>query len=196
MLRLSDRPPEGGHGPGLRLMRTPSGVPFVGIITCAKVIGVSTHYYGGRTMPCQPPECPACTDGVPWRWHGYLSCLNKKTREHVLFELTAQAAETVIQYGDQHGTLRGSVFQATRPGYRTNGRVYVQIKAWDGETIVLPDEPKILRALCVVWNLPFSAIETPDNIKGTPHVDVDVQRVRDLQLAPERRSRNGAKTRA
>ncbi len=124
------------------------------------MVGCPTHFFHGRTLPCQQPDCPACDEGTAWRWHGYVTCLNVKTNEHQLFEMTAQASEEFRAYHERHGTLRGCQFMATRAGGRTNGRVNIRTKPIDLKTMKLPAAPNLIKCLCHLWN-----IDTP-NVKA------------------------------
>jgi len=123
MPNFSNAPPETGHGQALRLIRTPAPGKLIAICTSPKLVGCPTHFWRMRTIPCEAPNCEACDNGVPWRWHGYVSAVNIKSNEHFIFECTAQAAETFTQFTERHGSLLGCTFEATRLGDHANGRV-------------------------------------------------------------------------
>ena len=183
MLSLSDRPPVQTSGPALQITRTPQGRPFTGLILSNNLTGTNTHFYKGRTCPCELPNCAACADGLPWRWHGYVACMDITTGRHCLYELTAAAAEPLVTYHDLTGTLRGVLFESTRIGKRPNGRVTIRCKPSDPLKHHLPPEPNVPLALCQLWNLPFTALE-PDGLqKGAPRIAVNSNIVDDLSRA-------------
>lgn len=136
---------------------------MVAIITCDDLIGCPTHYYKGRTQPCSAPDCEACREQVPWRWHGYVSALNTVTHEHFIFEMTAQATDALVAYREQHGTLRGCVFEARRLHARQNARVILRCTPADLQKISLPKPPKLEHALSILWNLPAPEIDLTPN---------------------------------
>ena len=50
--------PANPRGPAYPLLRTPPNKPLIAIITSADLIGCYTHYYKGRTVPCEGDNCP------------------------------------------------------------------------------------------------------------------------------------------
>ena len=168
---FTNRPPAEPRGPAFPLRRTPTGKPLIAIITCDDLIGCPTHYYKGRTQPCSAPDCEACRDQVPWRWHGYVSALNTATHEHFIFEMTAQATDALVAYYDQHETLRGCLFEAKRLHTRQNARVILRCKPADLQQTSLPAPPNLEHALSILWNLPAPEINLnpkPPHEAATP----------------------------
>lgn len=159
MPNFSTRPPANSYGSAFPLKRTPTSKALVAIITCDDLIGCPTHYYKGRTQPCSSPDCEACLEQVPWRWHGYVSALNTTTHEHFIFEMTAQATDALIAYRTQHGTLRGCLFEARRTHSRQNARVILRCKPADLQQINLPEPPNLEFALSILWNLPAPEVK-------------------------------------
>jgi len=157
MPNYSHRPPEQPNGPALPIRRTPAYKPLVAIVTSDDLVGCYTHFHKGHTVPCEAPDCEACNDGLPYRWHAYLSAVDRDTGLHFIFECTAQAAENFVTYRDAHGTLRGCCFQAQRLNQRPNGRVIIQTKPYDVAQHRIPNPPEITKCLAILWSLP-----TPD----------------------------------
>lgn len=154
MPQYSTRPPKDAKGYGLSLLRTPANGRLIIAVTSDELVGCPTHWYGGRTIPCEAENCPACRDGIAWRWHGYLSGLVHTTRRLVLAEFTAQACETITQYAEAQGGLRGAILTSQRHRNRHNGRVIVNLVPGDLSVMQLPPAPDILKALAMLWNLP------------------------------------------
>lgn len=137
----------------LAILRTPTKGNLQGVITCSKVQGTNTHWYGGRTIPCAVQECEACDKGVSWRWHGYVSAFELKNNRHFLFEFTSTAHDAFALYLLKNKDLRGCFFKASRNAARANGRVTIMTKKWEESMNTLPKEPEVIRILCHIWNL-------------------------------------------
>lgn len=135
------------------IMRTPTKKSIEAIITCNKVVGTNTHWYGGRTIPCEIPKCEACDKGVSWKWHGYVSAVTPKDNDHFLFEMTAAAHDAIKVYKKNQPDLRGCFFKASRPSSRVNGRILIRTKKWESNLELLPDPPDIAAILCHIWNV-------------------------------------------
>lgn len=181
MPRWSNDPPADLDRFAFRIVRTPAAKPLTAIATSTDVVGCCTHFINNRTIPCEgPPNCPACTEGYSWRWHGYLSAVLTDTLEHVLFEFTAATSETFRTYLKLHNNMRGCHFKASRPSGKPNGRVVIAAKPTDEQRVRLPDPPDIKQILCHIWNVklnstkqvsttrvPFLQVHTsPDNSDG------------------------------
>lgn len=180
MLHFQNEPPADKRGNALTLMRCPTMRHIQGIITCHEMVGTKTHFFHGRTVPCDDSECPACGEGLPWRWHGYVSLFSENQRRTILFEFTAAAAEPLTQYRKAYGSLRGCLMNATRANSSGNSRVIIRTKPADLEKITLPAEPNLLEALSIIWNIALPAISIDGICKDAPAVKVDQDQ--DLQL--------------
>ncbi len=170
MPNFTNDPPKDPRGHGLPLRRCPTMKALRAIVTSSDLVGCATHYYGGRTVPCETKECEACLNGVPWRWHSYLSAWDPANKIHFLYESTARATEPFVQYRDAHGSLRGCDFRAQRMNARPNARVYVETKPADLEKIILPDAPDLIAVLSIIWNLPIPSICSTDSFRKVPQV--------------------------
>lgn len=144
---------------GWDLKRTPVSGGISGIITCEKLVATQTHFWGGRTVPCEGEVCKACLAIVPSRWHIYVSAFNPKTREHFIFECTGIAGQPLEDYFEANKTLRGCFFGASRPKCKPNAKVFIETKPMDLAKIVLPPAPDLIRALCTVWQVPAGPID-------------------------------------
>ncbi len=164
MPQFSSTPPPEASAPGVRLVRTPGSKPVVATITSDDVIGTPTHFFKHRTVPCEGHGCEPCQAGYSWRWHGYVSCIDATTHEHILFEFTAKASEYFKAYRKTHGTLRGCMFHAERAGKRYNAAVIIRCKPADLAGQDLPAGFNIPDLLCHIWNVPTSATEITDRV--------------------------------
>lgn len=173
MLEFQHVPPSDPRGNSLQLKRCPTSRPLKGIITCKDVLGTATHFYHGRTLPCDSETCPACGEGLPWRWHGYISLYLPKAKQHILFELTAQACEPLKAYREANGSLRGCILLARRANAAPNARVLISTSTADQEEFPLPPEPCILDALSIIWNISRSSMAILGTNKNLPSLQVN-----------------------
>lgn len=205
MPKWSNRVPTDPRGPSFPIVRTPTWKPLIAIVTSDDLIGTFTHFYKGRTMPCQGhgctrcaagetphknrrgdlvhktadddiqcdgPPCEACHDGIPYRWHAYLTAWQADPGLHFIFESTAQSAEHFVDYRDAHGTLRGCLFEAKRYNSKPNGRILIRTRPKDLTEIILPKPPDLIKCLSILWDLPAGDVSA-DKIepeKRTRHV--------------------------
>lgn len=170
MPRWSNEIPDASRSPSFPLKRTPSGRGIVAIVTSDDLIGCDTHWWGGHTVPCEGENCEAHKNGIPFRWHGYLSAVDATTHLHFLFEMTAQAAEAFKDYRRAHGTLRGCIFEAKRLRSNANSRVCIRCKPADLREQHLPEAPNIRKCMAVIWNVPDTDVEIAGTLKDIPRI--------------------------
>lgn len=206
----TNSPPKDAAGPSLPLLRTPASKPLVAVVTSDDLIGTYTHFWHGHTIPCNRPDCEACRDSIPYRWHAYLSAYRPFDGLHFLFEMTAQASENFVTYRMAHGTLRGCLFEMRRHHSKPNGRLLVRCRPADLANMVLPKQPDLLVVLAVLWNLPLDAVthgardpdrrtqsvraHAPKNPMNAPPAPADSYHTGDSAVAPIRDALNEALT--
>ncbi len=155
------------------LIRTHPTKPLVAVVTSDDLLGCHTHYWRGRTVPCEVQGCKPCEDGMPFRWHAWLTALTEPQRTHIIFEITAQAAENFVTYRKANGTLRGCRFRASRPAKTPNGRVRIECRPQDLSKISLPEAPNLVKCMSIIWNIALVDVDVADMLKEVPHVHVD-----------------------
>jgi hypothetical protein len=158
MPTYSNTPPPNDRGHALTIRRVAPGKPLICAITSEDLIGTKTHFFGGRTVPCETPDCKACTEGQPWRWHAYIGCFDPAPNEQFLLELTAQASTKLLEYRSTYGTLRGCKLRASRANWAKNSRLVIVVCPADLTKFTLPPPPNLERCLAILWNLPLPAI--------------------------------------
>jgi len=188
MLNFQNELPEDPRGQSLELMRCPPTRAIEGIITSVDFLGCNTHFYHGRTLPCDDSDCPACLEGLPWYWHSYISLFSIQTHRQVLFESTAKATEPLKLYRQAHGTLRGCLMFAKRANSSPNSHVIIQTKPADLADLNLPPEPNILKVLSIIWNISLDGMKINGIVKGGPALSV--QKVHEHEKQPLSLSRN------
>lgn len=164
MPRFSTDLPIEREGYGLPIRRTPTHGRLVGIVTSNVFVGTDTHWWKGHTVPCERPECDACSAGIPFRWHSYLAAVDQSNHHHFIFELTLQASLPFKEYQDAHKDLRGCAFEATRLHARPNGRVIIRTKPTAMEHIRLPAPPDLIQCLSIIWDLPREGVNVLEGI--------------------------------
>lgn len=184
-MNWSNRPPVDTRGKALPLIRTPKGKSLVLIATCENLIGCDTHYWGGRTVPCEAPNCKACDEGQPFRWHGYLGAWDPKENKQYVFEFTNHAAQEFVMYHEKFGTLKGCMFRAERIGASSNAKVQITTKPADLSKIQIPDEPNVVRALRMIWGLPLDAIDTTARRNQEPEVRIKAEPMAKMRGEPK-----------
>lgn len=184
-------PPEGNHM-GFQLRRTPTAATLGGIITCDIFLVCDTHFWHGRTVPCErevndegktldDSNCPACREKQGYRTHVYVSAFDPKRREHFLFECSTNAAKAFAEYHEAASTLRGCAFHASRAKQTPNGKVSIVCCTANMANVQLPQPPDLAKALCVIWRIPLT---------GLSHQLVDERLVPDLAVTKSKHSRS------
>lgn len=173
MPQFSNVPPRDPRGHALPLVRTPSGRGLAAIVTTEDLVGCPTHYFGGRTVPCEAADCKPCGEGHPWRWHGWLGAWSPSDHRAFVFEMTARVADIFVAYRDMYGTLRGCSFRAQRRSPSPNARVYVECQPADLERIRLPDPPDLIKCLSIIWNIRTPDLDVAGALKSIPRIVVD-----------------------
>lgn len=168
MPAFSDRPPAETSGHNFDVVRCPIAGKLRAVITSESLIGCPTHFFRGHTVPCESPDCPACSEQLPWRWHGYVSVFTASTHLHQLLELTAAPAQILAAWFDLHKTLRGSEVVLNRTSPRPNGKVRLQVRAIDLSAVQLPPAPDLRRVLATLWNLPVATQAVSGLMKNHP----------------------------
>jgi hypothetical protein len=196
MPHYTDTPPEPDHRFNLPLRRTPTTGHITAIATTAHLLGTNTHFWGGRTVPCEDPDCEPCRQGIPFRWHAYLGAILTATLEQIIFEVTSHGVDPFIAYRATYGTLRGCLFEAHRQGSCANGRVIIRCRPADLAKLPLPAEPDLVAILAKIWNLPTTALDAPVHSDGVADVQLNpapVHRMRDILNEGRRPHENGRK---
>lgn len=158
---FTNRPPEPDRPKNWKLIRTPAKTPLRALVLSDDIVGCNTHFWGGRTVPCEGPHCPACADGSPTRWHGYIAIWLPPDNIRLLFEFTDGPAELLAQYRAANGTLRGCKIEASRIKPVPNARVLLKTSRIDLSKYPLPDAPDICKMLLQMWELPGKAFDSP-----------------------------------
>ncbi len=184
--KFTDTPPTDPRGHALPIIRTPAQKKFQIVLTAPTMIGTNTHFWGGKTVPCETPECPACQKGVPYRWHAYTSGVLQPNNLHVIYELTALASENLVTYRKNHGTLRGCLVSAYRWRGAPNGRIVLKCEPCAQPVETLPTPPDLVTCLSIIWQLPLPAVSTSGQYAGADHVQATREELNSLAFPIER----------
>jgi hypothetical protein len=181
---------------GFDLRRTPADKAIEAICIQEDLIGCFTHFYHGRTSPCEGSECPACADSQPARWHGYLGAFDPRNHEQFIFEFTLKPAEALRQYRDTYGTLRGCIFNAHRPKRTKNARIILRCKPIDLTKITIPEPIDMVRALCTIWQLPWTAMKPAEAADQNPTIEAEPSRLDAMYGRSPNRNGHGTTSRS
>jgi hypothetical protein len=187
-------PPPRRHA-GYELRRTPLDKPLTAVITSPQMIVCDTHFWGGRTLPCERSIndqhdtiddvlCPACLAKQPWRTHAYVAAFDHHAHSHFLFECTDAAAAPLVTYRLANGTLRGCLFTACRPKRGKNAKVEIITRAADLSKCPLPEPPDLILALSVIWRLPLPALATQPASRGRNRLTTRPEPLRAMRTQP------------
>lgn len=149
--RWTPRPSEHDVTAHLSLHRVTPNKPTLAVILSPDVIGLYTHYWRGRSVPCQPFGCPACEAHQRPRWYGYLGIWNPNNGSIAVLELTPPAIAPIDAWLKRHPSLRAAQIIAKRANKRPNSRLVVEIRpdVYNGE--FLPPPPQVERTLEHIW---------------------------------------------
>jgi len=184
---------------GYDLRRTPQFGRLHAIVTCDDLLVCDTHFWGGRTTPCerhqQAPDgsltagnCPACNEAMPYRTHVYVSAFDTKTREHFVFECTAHAAKPLEDYRLANGTLRGCIINATRPKGLKNSKVVIETNTANLARVQLPLPPDLVLALSTIWRLPTTGLRERREKHRNPEVTTRKEALDRMREQPNNQS--------
>jgi hypothetical protein len=184
----------GEHGYDLK--RTPANGSLQGIITCEDVLVCDTHFFRGRTTPCErtyneelktvdDSACQPCVEKIGFRTHVYVSVFDVKKREHFIFECTAVAAKALSDYKASNGTLRGCILYACRPKGTKNSKVSIETNTANLQKMPLPNPPDIQKALCVIWRIPLNTLEPIAPNKKNGRMKTNNDRLSDMRNQPD-----------
>jgi len=181
---------------GFDIRRTPAATPTHAIITCNDLLVCDTHYWGGRTIPCErhtvesngkitASTCPACNESIPYRTHVYISAFDCKTSEHFIFECTAHAAKPLDDYRRSTGTLRGCIFHATRPKGKKNSKVVIETNTANLGRTHIPDPPDLILALSTIWRLPTTGLRKEERKHRSPKLRTQPEPINRMREQPD-----------
>lgn len=151
-------PPTPTNLPYLPLVRVPPGKPLSGLLTSQSVLGVWTHFLGGRTLPCMSSDCKGCEAQMPKRWEGYISLITPSPSKHILVALTPGAALGISDTAPDPLQLRGNLVIFERGGKRLNSRLRARVERVDFYQKMLPPEPNLKEHLVHIWGLDQSQL--------------------------------------
>lgn len=167
-LPWADRPPPVKSLPHLPMKRLGPGEKLTGALTIHAMIGIYTHFWQRRTLPCGGEQCPACADNRPRRWEGYISLWTPTPSKHVIIALTPGAAADLSNELGPIGNDRGRIIVVERLGKRPNGRVVARAAEESRPESGLPPMPDLRAHLIHIWGLDAANVgqDQPDYRKA------------------------------
>lgn len=133
------------------IVRCRAGKSLKGIMLAGDVCGAYTHWYGGKTVPCNGLTCPACSMNVEVRWHGYLPLYNTTTRNTIIAEITTAAVEPIDRWFREKRSLRGAFIEIMRGADRANAPLKSRVSDGPLPMEALPTAPHVREILEKMW---------------------------------------------
>ena len=150
-------PPKGPRLPHLPLTTVRASKEIRGLITCERILGVGTHFLGGRTQPHYKGHCAGCEALLPIRPEAYVSILTVKPTNHILCRLTLDPWNAILDQAPNRKMLRGLHVTLKRSGARDNSRLLAKIDEFDYSQVRLPEPPLLIAHLMLIWGIDPSA---------------------------------------
>lgn len=147
-----ERPPGGTERSTVDIVRVGKRQGLRFICVSNEVVGVVTHWIGGKSVRCSEGACVCQDHPVEARWRGYLAGVGKgKTKIH-LFEFTSGVEPDFHDFVRQHGTLRGTAVLLSRSGPRANGKLRVEFEDGLTRESDLPEAPDLVALLSRIYS--------------------------------------------
>jgi hypothetical protein len=150
---FSEFPPAECKPIGIDIVRAPKGGKCSAICLSEIAWGKYTHFYRGRTQPCDGPNCRKCEAGYQRRWHSWVVVLNDATRRMEIYEVPGGAAHDLANWRRANGSLRGWPILLQRVGSRDNGRVKMVVGLKRRDPSSLPPLPDLKEILSRMWQV-------------------------------------------
>jgi hypothetical protein len=157
---------------GIALLRTPASGAIAATILSDNIVGTYTHYAHGRTQPCERPDCPLCSEKVPYRYHAYIAILSERTARQAVLEITAAPAAILLAWRVEYSTLRGAHLVARRSAKRANGKVIMEVSQGHIAPNALPKAIDCTAFMSTMWNLAETRIANKRNSRGFPEFNI------------------------
>jgi hypothetical protein len=137
---------------GFDIVRAPSKGTFDCVCLSSIAMGKYTHWWHGRTQPCEGVDCPKCLSGSPRRWHSWVAVYNERSGRVFLLEVPAGAAKCLGDFRSKSGTLRGVGIALKRANGKVNGPVRVGFAKPRTNNDLLPACPDVAALLERMWS--------------------------------------------
>jgi len=130
------------------------GRTITGVILSDALVGVFTHWYDGRTVPCYhgPGGVCALCQWAPRRWKGYVALLWNGTPRQGMAEITLDAVRGCPRLADKDVSLRGLRLVLQRKGRVPNGPVTATVSPSPFQIESLPVPFTVQDALLRIWS--------------------------------------------
>lgn len=145
----------------------PKGVRGL-VILSDHLIGCYTHYFAGRTQPCQTGNCDACNANNQRRWHGYLLVWNPTNGYRLVLELSHHASAQLAETTKTLTTLRTLAIAARRVPEKPNGKIILEIERTSHKPDELPPPIDTAKYLLHLWGVKRSPLKTDPLDVDTP----------------------------
>lgn len=139
---------------GYSIWRPGPGQVLRVLVLSNRIVGCWTHFAGQTSTGCpgDPKFCFGCANKLPRRWRGYLACVNVKTQETGIVEITQGAANQWAErlQGGAPG-LRGYGLTLRRRAAYARAPVVLEFSTTKAPEDSLPQPFNLEAALRAIW---------------------------------------------
>jgi len=153
-VQWSDVPPEGASD-FVPIYSAKCAATFELVSLGGELVGVWTHYWRERTIPCVAGSSRGCIcerEELPRRWKGYLCAWEPRYSRRVLIELSADALHNANFALTDVAQLRGRFLRLSRRGKSRFAPIVIEATQATVEVEGLPAPFCIKTALARVWS--------------------------------------------
>jgi len=153
-LNRENTPPPAG--PRQEIWRVTPELGFKGFILSPNFWGTFVHWDYGRkrTSECleDPEKCPGCISKMEQKWKGYLAVYCSLRQKTGFLELTANAANQLLEQVGKGKSLRGVYMNAKRAGKTSNARLLIEVNPYNTAPADLPSNMDPELTLRKLWH--------------------------------------------
>lgn len=149
---FSELPPDSECPLGFDIVRAPAKGSFDCVCLSEMAVGKFTHWWCGRTQPCDGPECAKCLQGSPRRWHSWVAVYTQRSSRTFILEVPPGPAKFLGDFRSKHLTLRGASLAVSRNNGKANGKVRIGVARSGIDSLLLPVCPDVVAMLERMWS--------------------------------------------
>jgi len=138
----------------LKIIRCPDRGQLEGMILNDSVTCHAMHYVAKRTVPhTENGPCQYCSPQNDFKLEVFVPIWNMMADTQRILTLTDFAAQSLLQYAQDRGNLRGHIIKCWRPTQHKFGRIECQVYPIGELVSVCPPPVDVEKHLMMVWNV-------------------------------------------
>jgi len=153
LFKRCDRPP--AVVKVIPIMKVKADSKFSCVVCSHDIFGMYTHWNGRHTEPCMGDKktCGLCKKGLPRRWVGYLHITQPTGVGSAFLELTATAANMLLNSLGEIKSLRATRIFVYRLGGKLRSPIQIDVLGIAEPAMQLPAPKDPTPTLSVVWKV-------------------------------------------